>query len=99
MKPVREAAIEALNLIKEIDPSCVSETQVSEPVSKSRPTTSDKPWKKQKKNPEEDHSYPNFHGVQEEEPETKKITAATRKRREAQEAKKKAKPSRKPNLK
>jgi len=103
MKPVREAAIEALNLIKEIDPSVAEDSQAQESMNKSRTgrvTQSAKPWKKKKNKPKEDDSSPfiNYSNNEEDQVE-KKISNATKKRIEAQNAKKKARPSKKPNLK
>ena len=100
MKPVREAAIEAINLIKEIDPSVV-EDQSQESYAKnrnSRVPQGEKPWKKKQKTkqPEEGStpfgSYSNKDPYEENLPE-KKISTATKKRREAQEAKKKIQPA------
>jgi len=48
MKPVREAAIEAINLIKDLDPSAVDELQSQDSTSRRDRTTrstTDKPWK------------------------------------------------------
>ena len=103
MKPVREAAIEAINLIKDINPS-LDDSQSQDSVSRRDRTTrstTDKPWKKKKthKVVEEDPSsfvvYSNKD--QDEDHPEKKISSATRKRLEALKAKKNA-PAQKPKL-
>lgn len=99
MKPVREAAIEAINLIKEIDPSAVEETQSLDSSTRKDKNSRGppKPWKKKNKKDSEPASFAVFNSKEEEQPEGK-ISLATQKRREAQEAKKKNQPTNKPNL-
>lgn len=103
MKPVREAAIEAINLIKEIDPPVTEELQTNDNnlrKEKSSKNIPEKPWKKRKSQVKaKDNSRisnPNFE-EDDDEPE-RKISNATKKRLEAQEAKKKIQPSKSPNL-
>ena len=103
-KPVREAAIEAINLIKEIDPSANEENQSQDSHSRRDRASRgvpEKPWKKKKGNRREEESAPfNVHVNidDDDDGQTKKVSAATLKRREAQEAKKRVQPVKKPNL-
>lgn len=107
MKPVREAAIEAINLIKDLDPSAAEEIQSQDSATRrdrSSRVQPPKPWKKKSKKTDNDDSNSMIaYNNQEQDDDIPegKISLATRKRREAQEAKKKAKEAKdakKPNL-
>lgn len=105
MKPVREAAIEAINLIKDLDPSAAEENQSHDSYTRrDRASRSgmEKPWKKkssQLKGGEDPSSITLYSNREDDENKFEgKVSAATRKRREAQEAKRKAAPVKKPDL-
>jgi hypothetical protein len=103
IKPVREAAIEAINLIKEIDPSTNEENQSQDSHSRrdrASRAVPEKPWKKKKNNKREEDSssYLTHANAEQDEEPGRKISTATIKRREAQEAKSKVQPVKKPNL-
>ena len=107
IKPVREAAIEAINLIKDLDPSVVIDDTFSQDSTSRKgalsKSTVDKPWKKKEKKQikqeEEPSSFATYSNKdQDEEAADRKISTATKKRLEAIEAKKKAAPTKKPNL-
>lgn len=105
MKPVREAAIEAISLIKEIDPG-VEESASQDSFSRKDKTpkapTQNKPWKKKSKTQkiqEESVPFSTYSNKdQDDDVAEKKISNATKKRLEALEAKRKAQPTKKPNL-
>ena len=107
MKPVREAAIEAINLIKDLDPGTADELHSQESHAKSSKhtkATSDKPWKKKrvhKQEREEDASTSVVYSNRDHDDEAseKKISLATKKRLEASKAKKQQQSMKtKPNL-
>ena len=105
MKPVREAAIEAINLIKEIDPGAeelVSQDSFSRKDKTPKSGQQNKPWKKKAKtmrNQEDSTPVSTYSNKdQDEDVVEKKISNATKKRLEALEAKRKAQPTKKPNL-
>lgn len=102
MKPVREAAIEAINLIKDLDPSYVTEDTISQDSSTKRDRISrsntEKPWKRKDKKPvrmDDDATTSVIYSNRDQDEDTseKKISAATKKRLEALEAKKNALPT------
>lgn len=98
MKPVREAALEAINLIKDIDPG-VEETD-SQNSNKRRDrasrATMEKPWKKKSNKNETPVTLSK--NQEQDDAEEKKISRATLKRREAQQTKRKPAAAKKPNL-
>ena len=106
IKPVREAAIEAINLIKDLDPSAVIDDTFSlESTSRKGATsrsTVEKPWKKKDRKSakveEDPSSFVDYSNKDQDEAAERKISAATKKRLEALEAKKNAAPTKKPNL-
>jgi hypothetical protein len=107
MKPVREAAIEAINLIKEIDPGVedlVSQDSYTRKDKTPKAPQQNKPWKKKGKNQkmqEESVPFSNFSNKDQDQDEDladRKISNATKKRIEALEAKRLAQPIKKPNL-
>lgn len=105
MKPVREAAIEAINLIKEIDPGAeesASQDSFSRKDKTPKAPQQNKPWKKKSKTQkiqEESVPFSKYSNKDEDDDVVeKKISNATKKRLEALEAKRKAQPTKKPNL-
>ena len=97
IKPVREAAIEAINLVKDLDPGMPPEEDMKSQDSSARRdrasrTPTEKPWKKKKvvPKPEYDDTSVGYSNRDEDEEivSDKKISLATRKRLEATKAKK-----------
>lgn len=82
MKPVREAAIEAINLIKDLDPNAEDSLSQDSMSRRDRTTRStvDKPWKKKKsgKAEEDPSSFVVYSAKDNEEEPQRKISTATK---------------------